>query len=62
MFTSVRARIRDQVSARLNPVLIEVVYRVAEIELRPTSNLVPNIGSDWAKARRPQIDQKEVTA
>jgi hypothetical protein len=48
--------------ARLNPVLIEVVYRVAEIELRPTSNLVPNIGSDWAKARRPQIDQKEVTA
>jgi hypothetical protein len=54
LFTSVRARIRDQVLARLNPVLIEVVYRVAEIELRPTSN--------WAKARRSQIDQKEVTA
>jgi hypothetical protein len=48
--------------AFLDPDVLEVVYRVAEIERRPTSHLVHNIGSVWAKARRPQIDQKEVTA
>jgi hypothetical protein len=42
---------RDQVSARLDPEILEVVQHVAEAERRPISNLVRNIVSDWAKGR-----------
>jgi uncharacterized protein (DUF4415 family) len=43
---------RDKVSARLDADVLEVVQHVAEAERRPISNLVRNIVSDWAKARR----------
>jgi hypothetical protein len=45
---------REQVSARLDPDVIEVVERVAAAERRPISNLVRNIVSDWAAMRREQ--------
>ena len=45
-----RAR-REQVSARLDPDVLEVVERIAAAERRPVSNLVRNIVSDWAAAR-----------
>jgi hypothetical protein len=45
-----RAR-REQVSARLDPDVLEVVERVAAAERRPVSNLVRNIVADWAAAR-----------
>jgi uncharacterized protein (DUF1778 family) len=51
---------RDQVSARLDPDVLEVVQHVAEIERRPISNLVRNIVSDWAKGLASQPDRKEV--
>jgi predicted transcriptional regulator len=41
------------VSARLDPEVRKVVERVAEVERRPISNLIRNIVSDWAAARRP---------
>jgi hypothetical protein len=43
---------REQVSARLDPDVLEVVQQVAEVERRPISNLVRNIVSDWAKTAR----------
>jgi predicted transcriptional regulator len=45
---------RDQISARLDPEVLEVVQHVAEAERRPVSNLVRNIVEDWAKARERQ--------
>jgi hypothetical protein len=48
---------RDQVSARLDPDVLEVVQHVAEVERRPISNLVRNIVSDWAKGRATDREQ-----
>jgi hypothetical protein len=45
---------RDQVSARLDPEILEVVEQVAEAERRPVSSLVRNVLTDWAKARESQ--------
>ncbi len=42
---------REQVSARLDPEVLEIVQQVAEVERRPISNLVRNIVSDWARSR-----------
>jgi len=39
---------RGQVSARLDPAIIEIVERVAEADRRPVSSLVRNIVTDWA--------------
>jgi predicted transcriptional regulator len=52
---------RDQISARLDADVLEVVQHVAEVERRPISNLVRNIVSDWAKARESQASN-EATA
>jgi Ribbon-helix-helix protein, copG family len=54
-------RQREQVSARLDPDVLEIVERVAEAERRPISNLVRNIVSDWAASRRTE-QQREVAA
>jgi predicted transcriptional regulator len=48
---------RDQISARLDPEVLEVVQHVAEVERRPVSNLVRNIVEDWAKARGRQNER-----
>jgi hypothetical protein len=48
---------RDQISARLDPEVLEVVQHVAEAERRPVSNLVRNIVEDWAKARGRQNER-----
>jgi len=45
---------RDQVSARLDPEILEVVEQVAEAERRPVSSLVRNVLEDWARARASQ--------
>jgi hypothetical protein len=37
LFAPVRAKVRDQVSARLNPDVLEVVHCVAEVERRSIS-------------------------
>ena len=58
--SSAKKQPRDQVSARLDPEVLEVVQHVAEAERRPISNLVRNIVSDWAKARA--IDHTERAA
>ena len=42
---------RDQISARLDPEVLEVVQHVAEVERRPVGAVVRNIVEDWAKAR-----------
>jgi predicted transcriptional regulator len=42
---------REQVSARLDTDVLEVVQHVAEVERRPISNLVRNIVSDWVRDR-----------
>ena len=42
---------RGQVSARLDPAVIEVIERVAEAERRPVSSVVRNIVEDWVGAR-----------
>jgi hypothetical protein len=47
---SAKKQARDQISARLDPQVLEVVQHVAEVERRPISNLVRNIVEDWAKA------------
>jgi hypothetical protein len=52
---------RDQISARLDPDVLEVVLHVAEAERRPISNVVRNVLTDWAKARR-QAEQSEPRA
>jgi len=39
---------REQVSARHDPAVLEVVERAAAAERRPVSDLVRNIVSDWA--------------
>lgn len=44
-------RRRAQVSARLDPPILEVVERAAAAERRPVSSLVRNILSDWAQAQ-----------
>jgi hypothetical protein len=41
---------REKVSARLDPAVIEVIERVAEVERRPVSSVVRNVLADWAKA------------
>jgi len=46
---------REQVSARLDPDLLEVVRHVAELERRPTSQLIRNIIADWAKSYSNQV-------
>lgn len=51
---------RDQVSARLDLDVLEVVRRVAEVERRPVSNLVRNVLADWARAK--QAEQQQVRA
>jgi hypothetical protein len=51
---------REQVSARLDPEVLEVVQHVAETERRPISNLLRNIVSDWAKGLA--TDRKERAA
>jgi hypothetical protein len=45
---------REQVSARLDPEVLEIVEHVAKAERRPISNLVRNIVSDWAASRKIQ--------
>jgi predicted transcriptional regulator len=47
-------RQREQVSARLDPDVLEIVQHVAKAERRPISNLVRNIVSDWAASRKSQ--------
>jgi len=42
---------RDQVTARVDHEVLEVVERVAEAERRPISNLVRNTLTDWAALR-----------
>jgi predicted transcriptional regulator len=51
---------RDQVSARLDPEVLEVVQRIAEAERRPISNLVRNVLEDWAKGR--ELERREHAA
>jgi hypothetical protein len=41
---------REQVCARLDPEVLEIVERVAEVERRPVSQLIRNILSDWAQS------------
>jgi hypothetical protein len=48
---SAKKQPRDQISARLDPQVLEVVQHVAEVERRPVGSLVRNIVEDWAKAR-----------
>jgi uncharacterized protein (DUF1778 family) len=48
MATKRHSRTRDQVSARVDPEVLELVERVAQFERRPVSNLVRNILTDWA--------------
>jgi predicted transcriptional regulator len=50
-----RKQLREQVSARLDPELLEVVRHVAELERRPTSQLIRNIIADWAKSYSSQL-------
>jgi len=45
---------RGQISARLDPAVIEVVERGAEAERRPVSSVVRNVLEDWASERRTQ--------
>jgi hypothetical protein len=45
---------RENVTARIDPEVLQVVQRVAEQERRPVSNLIRNIVADWASARREQ--------
>jgi hypothetical protein len=52
--TSEQRQRREQVSARLDPEIVEVIERVAAAERRPVGSLVRNIVSDWAAARREQ--------
>jgi hypothetical protein len=47
---------RDQVSARIDPDVLEVVERVPEVERRPISSVVRNVLSDWARARESQAE------
>jgi hypothetical protein len=47
---------REQVSARLDPELLDIVRHIAELEHRTTSQLIRIIISDWA--RNVQIDQR----
>jgi hypothetical protein len=54
---SSKKQMREQVSARLDPEVLEVVQHVAEAERRPISNLVRNIVSDWAKGRATDREQ-----
>ena len=54
---SSKKQMREQVSARLDPEVLEVVQHVAEVERRPVSNLVRNIVSDWAKGRATDREQ-----
>jgi hypothetical protein len=42
---------REQISAWLDPEVLEIVQHVAEVERRPVSSLVRNVLSDWAKSR-----------
>jgi predicted transcriptional regulator len=56
---SAKKQPRDQISPRLDPEVLEVVQRVAEVERRPVSNLVRNIVEDWAKARERQTERSE---
>jgi hypothetical protein len=48
---------RAQVSARLDPPILELVEHVAAAERRPVSSLVRNIVTDWARAREGQAGQ-----
>jgi hypothetical protein len=45
---------REQVSARLDPEVLEVVQRTAEVERRPISSVVRNVLEDWAHGRATQ--------
>jgi hypothetical protein len=45
---------REQVSARLDPEVLEVVQHVAEAERRPISSVVRNVVEDWARGRMTQ--------
>jgi predicted transcriptional regulator len=58
METFIRKQPRDQVSARLDPDVLEVVQHVAEVERRPISSVVRNVLSDWAKARENQTSNE----
>lgn len=49
-----RAR-RGHVSTRLDLDVIEVVEQVAADERRPISNLLRNVITDWAAARRQSV-------
>ncbi len=42
---------RGQISARVDPAVIEVIERVAQAERRPISNVVRNVLADWASER-----------
>jgi hypothetical protein len=44
---------REQICARLDREVLEIVQHVAEVERRPVSSLVRNVLSDWAKHRAP---------
>jgi predicted transcriptional regulator len=52
---------RDQISARLDPDVLEVVQHVAEVERRPISSVIRNALTDWAAARR-QAEQQQAAA
>jgi hypothetical protein len=47
--TSEQRHRREQVSARLDREVLEVVERVAELERRPISSVVRNVLEDWAR-------------
>lgn len=59
---SSKKQARDQVSARLDPDVMEVVQHVAEAERRSVSSVVRVVLSDWARARESQAETQERAA
>jgi len=54
-----KKRPRDQISARLDPEIADIVHRVAAVERRPVSNVVRNVLTDWARARAAEIASEQ---
>jgi predicted transcriptional regulator len=51
-------RHRCNVTARIDPEVLEVVQAVAQQDRRPVSNLLRNIIADWALARRERAQEQ----
>jgi hypothetical protein len=58
MNTSEPRHRREQVSARLDPDVLEIVEREAKRDRRPIGALVRNIVEDWARERRDSQPQE----